>query len=724
MSRALPALATAVVALSQTMVAGAAFTTTLPDPPTGVGSVRTLSLGPKSVATYCDATAADGSVWTLGTGYPLRTGSIGSRLTHVLADGSVHQYAIPEAILYERPQCLAVGTNGYVWFAGGNLIVRFDPATAKQRTFAPPHDDGFLVALTAGTNGSLWFTEFHAAAVGEIDSSGHVHEFPLPAQFSTHGPDTVAVMPNGSVWVNATNPTTPTNWPALEELDPQGALVHTYRIPHGGVLALVAGPGGMPWFAYGEVPWGLGRVVAGGTVQILPWRFFSEPTSMVFGPDGRLWFAANDFADAYGYYDTATRVETIFAEPDPRDALAESVALGPDGTIALVSRSSNLYLVSTGFTPSQVSTIAGSLPSPTEVFASVTTVAIGGAISIGAILFITFPSQLFNLTFQENYGEIREWWRRATRRLARFDRSAGKVRRPAGDWAAFGGVVVLGALAGGLLDPHFGTSIATLYTYVAILLAICTGVAVPALVTELYHRARGEDRSWRPHALVGGLAVAVVCVAVSRLTRFEPGYLYGVICGIAFAAKLNPTQKGHVVAMSTVTTLLVAVLAWLVWVPVNKGASQSGASFVLVMLDDFLAAVFVGGLVGTMIGLLPLRFLPGWDLRQWHRGAWLACFGVAVFAVVEVLLIPHNDNHSNTPLVTTIVLLVVFGGISVGMREWFARRHRRVNPRPRSLKEHIRELLTPVDAALSAEPEIREPADPTRRLESRPSSRP
>jgi hypothetical protein len=152
--------------------------------------------------------------------------------------------------------------------------------------------------------------------------------------------------------------------------------------------------------------------------------------------------------------------------------------------------------------------------------------------------------------------------------------------------------------------------------------------------------------------------------------------------------------------------------------------TQSGASFVLVILDDFLAAVFVAGLVGTMIGLLPLRFLPGWDLRQWHHGAWLACFGVAVFAVVEVLLIPHNDNHNNTPLVTTIVLLVVFGGISVGMREWFARRHHRVNPRPHSLKAHIRELLTPVDAALSTEPEIRESADPTRRLESRPSSRP
>ncbi|HAW10018.1 MAG TPA: hypothetical protein DCX12_02895 [Chloroflexi bacterium] len=36
-------------------------------------------------------------------------------------------------------------------------------------------------------------------------------------------------------------------------------------------------------------------------------------------------------------------------------------------------------------------------------------------------------------------------------------------------------------------------------------------------------------------------------------------------------------------------------------------------------IADFLASVFVGGLVGTVISLLPLRFLPGWDLSD--RGA-------------------------------------------------------------------------------------------------------
>lgn len=79
-----------------------------------------------------------------------------------------------------------------------------------------------------------------------------------------------------------------------------------------------------------------------------------------------------------------------------------------------------------------------------------------------------------------------------------------------------------------------------------------------------------------------------------------------------------------------------------------------------------------------------------------------------MLAVVEVLLIPHNDNHSNVPLITTIVLLIVFGGLSVGMREWFARRRRHSSEGPHSFREHVEELLTPVDAATRVAQEAHE----------------
>jgi virginiamycin B lyase len=711
LGRALPAVALAVCALGLASTARAAFTVPGPDPKSGVGSVRTISLGSKPVNTSCVATAPDGTVWTLGNGYPPTSGSNGSRLSHLLPDGSVQQFAVPgpEAAVFAEPQCLAVDSTGTVWLAAGNGIVQFDPSDKKYRTFTPPHNDGYDSALAAGANGSLWFTEFHAASVGMIDSTGHMHQFALPAAFSAHGPTAIAVMPDGTVWVNAMEATpTPNGLITLEELSPQGVLLHMYPIPKAGVTSLAAGPGGLPWFGFGPTPWGLGRVVPGGKVQVLNWTFFSEPTAMVLGPDGRMWFAANDFDNGFGYYDLTRKIEIPFQQPNGSTARSEAIAVGPNGTLALVARDSNLYLLDAGVSPVQTSTIANSLPTPAEVFASTTTLAVGGVVSIGAILFLTFPSQLFNLTFQENYAEIREWWQRGTRRLVPLKRKRPASAPASRDWAAFVGVLLVGALAGSLLDPHFGASIASVYTYIAIVLAICAGIAIPAVVTAVYHRARHEDRAWKPHALVGGLAVAAVCVLVSRLTQFQPGYLYGVICGITFATKLGKAQKGHVIALSTLTTVIVAIVAWVLWVPVQRAAAQSGASFALVILDDFLAAVFVGGLVGTMIGLLPLRFLPGWDLREWHSGAWLGCFAFAVLAVVEVLLIPHNDNHSNVPLVTTIVLLVVFGGLSVGMREWFARRRRRSNDAPHSLRERVEELLTPVDAATPAAQDAQE----------------
>jgi hypothetical protein len=365
-----------------------------------------------------------------------------------------------------------------------------------------------------------------------------------------------------------------------------------------------------------------------------------------------------------------------------------------------------------------ISTIASALPTPAQAFASTATVAAGVGLSLGAILLITFPSQLFNLTFQENYAEIREWGRRRLQWLQRKrerpderpDPEPEAERGPERSWLGFAGVVLIGALAGSLLNPHFGLTTATLYGYVAVVLAICAGAAVPAVVTRLYLQTRHAETSWRPHALPAGLAVAAACVLISRLSSFEPGYLYGVLAGVAFSAKPSAKHKGHIVALSALTTITIAALAWFAWIPVSGAAKDGGSFFGLVVLDDFLASMFVSGLVGSAIGLLPLCFLPGWDLHHWHRGAWLLCFALAMFGVIEVLLIPHNDSHSNVPLVTTIILMVVFGGASIGLREWFASRRRHAEGRDKvAFRQRVHELLTPAEA-LAAEAHV-QPAE-------------
>jgi hypothetical protein len=321
-----------------------------------------------------------------------------------------------------------------------------------------------------------------------------------------------------------------------------------------------------------------------------------------------------------------------------------------------------------------VSTIASSIATPSQAFVSVGHTVVSAAIAVGIILFITFPAALFNKTLEENYDEIRDAWDRRfgwARRLRNRVARAGNQR-----WVAFVLVLLIGAVLGGLLDPRFGFNRTSAITFGAVVLAILVGMTVPALVNMAYRRSRHLGHHAVLHALPAGLAVAALCVLVSRLSQFQPGYLYGVIAGIVFTDTLARREQGHAVAFATLTSISIAVIAWLLWIPVHTAATGQSAAALLVLVTDFLGALFAGGLVASVLSLLPFRFLPGGALLAWHKGAWAAIFGVALFGIIEIMLRPENGHASSAPLVTTIVLLAVAGALSVGFALYFSRRKR------------------------------------------------
>ena len=49
-----------------------------------------------------------------------------------------------------------------------------------------------------------------------------------------------------------------------------------------------------------------------------------------------------------------------------------------------------------------MSTFSSALATPAQVFGSPVHTLVGAAITLGVILFITFPAQIFNRTFEEN----------------------------------------------------------------------------------------------------------------------------------------------------------------------------------------------------------------------------------------------------------------------------------------------------------------------------------
>ncbi len=323
--------------------------------------------------------------------------------------------------------------------------------------------------------------------------------------------------------------------------------------------------------------------------------------------------------------------------------------------------------------------IASALSTPGDAFSSLSGSLVNAAITLGIILFITFPSQLFNHTFEENYDEIRAIASRRLGWLRRLRWEASATASTARSALIFAVVVLVGAVLGGLNDPKFGFNGRSAVTYLAVILAILVGVAMSAVVNYSYRRARGRETHWEFHALPAGLLVAASCVLISRLSAFEPGYLYGVIAGIAFGGTLARDEAGHNVALGTLVSLIVAVVAWFVWVPVHTAAAVPGAGFVSVLASDLFASLFIGGLVGSVIGLLPLSFLPGGSLLAWSRAVWAGIFGLAVFGLLEVELRPQSTaaHPGKAPIVTAIVLFVLFGSISVGLRVYFNARKRR-----------------------------------------------
>jgi hypothetical protein len=377
----------------------------------------------------------------------------------------------------------------------------------------------------------------------------------------------------------------------------------------------------------------------------------------------------------------------------------------------------------------RVSSIASSLPTMSQAFKPLSSDVVNAAITIGLALFLTFPSNLFNSTFEENYADIRAWWERwldrlvpgPVRRSARssWDSLTGRFLEPAAAEGEKGGagrpdgagtpedarpavggtasrgwdrekatfVVVLlaGALLGSFLDPAFGFNFRTVLTFVSIVVAMGFGVFLGGLVTGAYHRARKHGRvPYKFEALPGGLVVAAACVIISRGTGFAPGYLYGVVCGVSFARKLAKNEEGHLVALGAVAKIVLALVAWAFFASVTHAASKPGSFFGTVLLDDFLASLFVSSLVGTTLSLFPVKFMPGHKLHQWHKGVWALTFGVTLFLLVQALLRPHSgtSGHSHVPLATTAALFIAFAGGSLLFRDHFARKKRHLAAAP------------------------------------------
>ncbi len=287
-----------------------------------------------------------------------------------------------------------------------------------------------------------------------------------------------------------------------------------------------------------------------------------------------------------------------------------------------------------------------SVPLPTQVSKDPQVIGTNFALALVFAVVFGLTSTLFNNTVKSRHHQIETALLPLGKRLVRAKRLAGRISVQPGDagtvakvrrWVEPVVIVLVAGLIYAFLDPGFGFSREGLLIFASFVVSV-------AVVTYAYEglEALASSRHYRVPASLrifpAAVAIAAVCVLISRLSGFTPGYLYGFVGGFAFAGaqQLDVRRKGRLVLLASCSLLAVSLAAWFAAMPVSS-AVDAGASWAGPVLG-ILVAIFIGGLEGVVFGLVPLSFMDGGELFRWNRWVWGSTFGVAVFLFWHVLL--------------------------------------------------------------------------------------
>jgi streptogramin lyase len=207
------------------------------------------------------------------------------------------------------------------------VVSAFASADQQITEFSVP-GAGFYVpynyapGLTAAPDGSIWYVGF--GHIGRLTPSGAVQEFPVSAIDVVWGPD-------GNVWYTGTN--------AIGTLTPAG-VIREFAVPTARACpyAIVVGPDGNLWYTESTVPssqgggpppppcCAVGRITAAGAATDFALPAGVQPTSLVVGPDQRLWIHK-------GAYRVAINGIVQQVPTGPTNEWTDGQALGPDGDV-------------------------------------------------------------------------------------------------------------------------------------------------------------------------------------------------------------------------------------------------------------------------------------------------------------------------------------------------------------------------------------------------------
>jgi streptogramin lyase len=220
---------------------------------------------------------SDGALWM--------TDYYNGQILRMTTDGTFTGYKLANS-----PIGITAGPDKALWFTEYAAVGRI---TTKGRV-STYGAGGFVEDIAAGPDGALWFTELTGNAIGRITTHGKITLYTKGIS-SGSGPYSIAAGPDGAMWF------TESTGGRIGRITPNGKVTEYSR----GITSteepsgIAAGSDGAMWFTEFEVYDSyeirdsmVGRITMSGKISEYSKGVSggSEPTAIVKGPDGNMWF--------------------------------------------------------------------------------------------------------------------------------------------------------------------------------------------------------------------------------------------------------------------------------------------------------------------------------------------------------------------------------------------------------------------------------------------------
>jgi hypothetical protein len=306
------------------------------------------------------------------------------------------------------------------------------------------------------------------------------------------------------------------------------------------------------------------------------------------------------------------------------------------------------------------STLADRLLSPTQIDLSAKNLGQSGLLAFLLVALLYLPVTIFNKATEKNHEEISRWLSRPHAALVWL--VAPFRGHPL---ITLGASVLLSTALFSFVEPGFPHEDGALQYAIGMLL----GFAVVATVffgtwQEVLHKlepqAKGHWVIYPPYILL-----AAVLVVLARLAHFLPGVVLGTVAEYEPAKPPSRRTAGIRVAVTYGVLMVLGLVAWFAWIPVEHAASKEGASSLTLILDSGLAICFVCALESVAFGLIPMRFLDGNDLYLWNKPVWGAMWGASILWFSVVVLHPALSTYHGLHGQRAVWFGVLFAGLMV-----------------------------------------------------------